>query len=108
MPEPLEIDLRGKSLGDVVQLLRKNGFPASSTEISLWTNCKKAARGEPLGPAVHVVWIDDDKSHLLTVTALNAVVTTLKPGLHLHLADRPEGLLPGQDWFVADTLWAYA
>ncbi len=106
--QSLEIDLRGKSLDEVVQLLRKSGFSASSTEISLWSNCEKAARGEPPGPAVRVVWIEDDEENLLTVTAFDAKVTTLKPGLHLHLADRPEGLLPGQDWFVADTLQAFA
>lgn len=93
---PLEIDLRGKSLDEVMQLLKKNGFSVSSTNISLWEGCP--------GPATQVVWIEDEESSLLTVVIFNGRIITLKPGMNLHLADRPACLFPGQDWFVARTL----
>lgn len=93
---PTEIDLRGKSLDEVIQLLKKNGFSASATNLSLWEDSP--------GPATQVVWIEDDESSLLTVVIFNGSIVTLEPGMNLHLSDRPECLLPGQDWFVARTL----
>ena len=98
--QPTDIDLRGKSLDEVIQALRKNGFSVCSTKISMWNSCP--------GPAMHVVWIEDDESHLLTVVILNNKIVVLEPGVNLHLSDRPEGLLPGQDWFTARTLDALA
>ena len=98
MAQLLEIDLRGKSLDEVMQQLKKNGFSASSTKISMWS--------KPSAPTTHVVWIEDDESHLLSVTIFNGMRVTLNPGMNLHFAGRPEGLLPGQDWFVARTLEA--
>lgn len=94
----IEIDIRGMSVWKVTKLLRDKGFSASSTRISMWDSFP--------GPATDVVWIEDNESHLLSVVVHNGMIVTLKPGENLHVADRPEGLflLPGRDWFVAETL----
>jgi len=98
--QSFKIDLRGKSLDEVMQQLKKNGFSVSSTKVSMWS--------KPSAPTTHVVWIEESESHLLTVVALNARIVTLEPGMNLHVSDRPSCCFPGQDWFVARTLEAVA
>ena len=103
--KPLEIDLRGKSLGEVMKLLQDNGFTVSSTKTSMWDDREKILYGRKEdGPPVHIIWMKDDECPLLTITIFNGKKKILEPGYDLHLFDRPPDQPKGQDWSAIYTL----
>ena len=103
--KPLEIDLQGKSLEEVMKMLQDNGFIVTTADISTtWDSRDKALGGKEKGPPVHVIWIKDDEAPLLTVTIFNGRKKTLEPGYDLHLFDRPPDQPKGQDWSTLYTL----
>jgi hypothetical protein len=97
---PCKIDLRGKSLEEVVETLRANGYSVSASETRMWELHDKQHYGpDYVSPAVHVVWMKWQEAASLTCTIYNGKEVTLKPGHDLHLMDRPPGQT-GQDWCV--------
>ena len=104
----LEIDLRGRSLEEIMKLLQESGFTVSSDKTTMWDQRDKVLYGsEKSGPPVHVVWMDNKECSLLTVTIFNGKKVRLEPGDDLHLFDRPEGQ-QGQDWSVVRSLHVMA
>ena len=102
----LDLDLRGKSLEEVTKILRDNGFKIAVSQSSMWDDREIFLKQRPpgwVGPPVHVVWIDVDEAHLLTVTIFNGKKITLTARHDLHLFDRPPGEPPGQDWSAIPT-----
>jgi len=97
---PLKIDLRGKTLEEVVKTLCANGYSVSASETRMWEWHDKAKYGpDYVSPPVHVVWMKWQEAANLTCTIFDGKEVTLKPGHDLHLMDRPPGQT-GQDWCV--------
>lgn len=102
----LDLDLRGKSLEEVTKILQDNGFKVTSSKTSMWDDREIYLGQRPpgsVGPPVHVVWIDVDEAHLLTVTIFNGKKITLTSRHDLHLFDRPPDYPTGQDWSAIPT-----
>lgn len=109
--QPFEVDLRGRQLKEVVQLLTENGFNVHSSETKMWESRWKPTH--PLdqdtpSPPVHIVWIKDEEAKSLTVVfEQDGVETkaTLVPGMDLHLFDQaPSQKGQEKEWYPIRSL----
>lgn len=106
-PQSLELDLSGKTLDEVVQILKKHGFTVSAQRTDLFDERERILYNrKENGSPVHVVSIPEDEAPFLTVTIFTGSRKVLKKGDDLYLFDRPAGhpLGPGQDWSALYTL----
>ncbi len=109
--QPFEVDLRGKQLEEVVQLLTDKGFNVSSSDTKMWESRWKPE--DPLdmnspSPPVHIVWIKDGEAKYLTVIFEQKGVetkATLVPGMDLHLFDQaPSQKSKDKEWYPIKSL----
>jgi len=106
-PSALHIDLRGKSLEEVMGLLTNSGFRVLSVKTDMWDTRERILHGRTEdGPPVHVIWMDNAEAPLLTVIIFNGKEINLKPGMDLHLFNRPDDHVEPevQDWSAFYTL----
>ena len=101
----LDIDLTGKTLEEVLKILQDNDYSVSARQTTMWDVRAAALSGKKESwPPVHIIWIKDEESPLLTVTIFNGEKVTLKPGMDLHLFTRAPDDPPGEDWAAVNTL----
>jgi len=101
---PLEIDLRGKTLDEVMTMLQDGGFSVSSADITdIYDSRETVLSGkEVLGSKVYVIWLKPEERHLLTVIPFHGAKVQVSADHNLHLF-APSENNPEWAWGVANT-----
>lgn len=102
IPKPLEIDLRGKTVEEVVKLLQENGFHSWSDDVTELYDGRTflCERRDPKYP-VYVVWICPEEADLLTVTIFDGKTMKVPSYRNLHFYT-PTDKEPG-GWGIENT-----
>jgi hypothetical protein len=84
-PRPLEIDLRGKTVAEVVKILEDNGFTVRTSDVTdLYQSKSLDERKDHPHSAVYVIWIKAEERDLLTVTIFNGETKKVPADNNLH------------------------
>jgi hypothetical protein len=103
-PRPLEIDLRGKTVEEVMEILQDNGFTVRSSDITDIYDSRETvlSKQEVHGSKVYAIWLKSEERHLLTVIPFHGEKVQVPADHNLHLF-APSDKNPEWAWGVANT-----